>query len=154
MVRAFWLTVAALSLGFWVLLLGSCDVKIQRGGIEPPPKEYRGRGPAPGVQVQQFPTREQVQAYCRANGLDTATEFSRQRKVQACYDPVHGVIAVIERGKIPDAAWREEYDHEAAHSWGLVHGPDGHGWKQKPANIFAQRAPAMTYDWGNVFRGK
>ena len=131
--------------------LAGCDVKIEPGGIEPAPKEFRGKGPAPGVSVQQFPTREEVQRACEAAGITWET-FRGKNKLRACYDPKTKTVFIIERGKIPDYEWQEEFSHEAeGHGNGLVHVKNGRGWK--PANVFAQQQP-MVFDWANVFAPK
>lgn len=142
---------------FWLALLlivglAGCDVNIQRGGIEPPPKEYRGRGPAEGVTVTQYPTRAEVQAACEARGMKPEDLYGHGIKVRACYDPKTKTVFIIQRGKIPDYEWLEEWDHEASgHGNGLIHNANGRGWKPDP-NLFAQKpAVPVQHDWSNVF---
>jgi hypothetical protein len=124
----------------------------RRGGIEPPPADYHNLGPAEGTKTVQLRSPQEVDAACKAEGIGP-TDFARigGKTTLGCYSPKSGTIYIIDQSQVPADYWNELYDHESAHSRGLVHNDNGQGWKQAP-NVFAQNP--LTFDWGNVFRGK
>lgn len=135
-----------------LILLWGCDnVKIQRGGIEPPPPEYVGKPLAPGTRLVELGTAKEVDEACRAEGIGP-NEWQRRsgKSTLECFSPRSQTLYIIRRGVVPDDYWNQLFAHGVPHSYGMVH-PEGRsqGWEPGPPNVFATQP--TTYDWGNAF---
>jgi hypothetical protein len=100
---------------------------IRRGGPEPPPPGV-GATPAPGYTVRELPSIDAVSAFCKAWGVGLANDYNNHATA-GCVIP--GLKAEVLPS--PDAVGKDQFPayqrHENAHTYNLVHGPDGReGW--------------------------
>lgn len=135
------------------------------GGIEQPPKDWRGVGLPMGVDVKTFKTQQEVTQACAARGQTAYDPYGHGNYNAACYDG-RGSVLIIDPKQVTKPYWNELMDHEAAHPWGLVHDPKtGRGWSEVPGTIAdhmrLSRESALNFtanppkaqDYARVLRG-
>jgi hypothetical protein len=93
---------------------------------EPPPEGYAALGRHPAYAVRRFRMPAEVDAYCRAHGVDAQDEYRRTR-IEGCVVPAtqEVVLPQLFPGALERAQALEA--HENAHTWRLVH-KHGRGW--------------------------
>lgn len=96
---------------------------------EPPPKEYRGRGMAPGFKLVELDSLEAVDRYCRERGMSPNEAF-RRVLIEACVLDGDREKVMPKAGVLDDARYRALDEHENGHTWGLTHGSGGRGWER------------------------
>lgn len=114
-------------------LIGGCMGNLFRRGdlAEPPPKEYRGRGMAPGFKLVELDSLEAVDRFCRERGISPNEAF-RQVLIEACVLDGDRLKVMPKKGVLDEKRYAWLSDHEDGHTWGLVHGSGGRGWHRNP----------------------
>lgn len=108
------------------------------GGMpEPPPPEYRGKGPAPGSTLREMSSLQEIARMCRDWNIASRVLYSnsaprREARFDGCYIPALHAVVVPAKGVVPEDLRRAIIDHENTHSWGKVH-RNGRDWLDAPA---------------------
>lgn len=104
----------------------------RRGDLaEPPPKEYRGRGLAPGFKLVELDSLEAVNKFCRDRGV---TNGMAHAAMEACVLDGDRLVVMPKQGSraMDEARYRALLEHESGHTWGLTHDNNGRGWVRNP----------------------
>jgi hypothetical protein len=115
----------------------------KRGDMpEAPPSWADSMGMAPGFTVKRLPTLAEVDAYCRANGVNANDAYNPHGFV-ACVIPTKQEVVLPAPGVLHDPAKEAAVQgHEYFHTWGPEH-HDGRGWfVQTPSGVIPVKTPA------------
>lgn len=127
-----------------VLVLGGCDVKIQRGDLpEELPDGYAQLGKHPDYTVKRLQTNAEIDAYCRANHVSAADAYVK-RTLAACVIPSRQEVVLPADGVLDPAKAKAMEQHEYGHTWGLQHGSGGRKWLDASGNPAKPLTPAQA----------
>lgn len=113
--------------------------RLTRGDLpEPPPAGWAALGRHPAYRVRTVAGVAQADAVCRALGAAPDERFGR-KLVRGCTDPASRTVVLPALPDDPELA-AAIAAHEAAHTWGLGHGPNDMRWTLPDG----RRAGALT----------
>lgn len=109
--------------------------------VVPPPAGWDQLGIRPDYTVLEFNSPQEVQDFCRKFGLQTGAHAY----AQACTVPNLKVVAMPSKKAWPSEAERQDMiQHEGAHTYGLLHGPNRNTWTMSDGSPVKPLTPDMV----------